>query len=174
MSQEIKRKGIVTFKGGPLTLVGQEIKVGSQAPNFKLCSTDMKDVTLDDFNGKVLVLSVVPSLDTSVCDLQGKRFNEEAKKLPQDIVIVIVSCDLPFAQARWKKEASCSNVETLSDYKERSFGKDYGVLIDELKLLSRSVFIIGKDKKIYYADIVSEVTTEPNYQQALTALKSLN
>jgi len=171
MSENFKW-GHVTFKGAPLTLIGKEIKVGDSAPDFKLTSNDMKDVTLEAFNGKTVVLSVVPSLDTDVCSTQSKRFNEEAKKLSSDVVVVGVSVDLPFAQARWATTNNCSSIQTLSDYKERSFGKSYGVLIDELKLLSRSIFIIGPDRKVHYVEYVKEVTDYPDYEKALKALGS--
>ncbi|MDR3625176.1 MAG: thiol peroxidase [Chlamydiales bacterium] len=170
MTTENMRKGVATFKGAPLTLLGKEIKVGEDAPEFKLTSNDMQDVSLEAFKGKTLVLSVVPSLDTEVCSIQSKRFNDEAKKLPSNIVVVGVSVDLPFAQARWVKEGHCTTIQMLSDYKERSFGRSYGVLIDELKLLARSIFIIGPDKKVHYVEYVKEVTNYPDYDKALKAL----
>ena len=117
-----------------------------------------------------LLISVTPSLDTPVCDLQGKRFNEEASKLSKDVVVINVSLDLPFAQARWATASHCGNMHTYSDYKERSFGKAYGVLIDELKLLARSVFVIGPDRKIRYIEYVHEVTDFPNYDKAFKAI----
>lgn len=173
MPDNLHKKRIVTFQGSPLTLLGHSLKIDDKAPNFKLTTNDLKEVSLNDFKDKILVLSVVPSLDTAVCDIQARRFNEEAKKLSSDIVVLVVSLDLPFAQARWKKEAQCLNVETLSDYKDRNFGLSYGVVIDELKLLSRSVFIIDKDHVIKHVEYVSEITHEPNYESALKALKNL-
>lgn len=166
MNQEILRKNEITFKGSFLTLVGPKLEVGQQALNFSLISTDMQEVTLDDFKGKELIITTVPSIDTPVCDLQAKRFNDEAKKHP-NLEVILVSCDTPFAQARWLKESSCINVRLLSDYKEHFFGKNYGLLIDELKLLTRAVIIIGKDQKIKYVQIVEEVTLQPNYEDVL-------
>jgi thiol peroxidase len=173
MQDKSHKKRNVTFQGNPLTLVGNSVNVGDKAPNFSLTTNELKSLSLSDFKDKILVLSVVPSIDTSVCDIQGRRFNEEAKKLKADVAVVLVSLDTPFAQARWKKEAKCSNIEALSDYKDRDFALAYGVLIDELKLLSRSVFIIGKDQTIKYAEYVDEITHEPKYDQALEVLKKL-
>jgi thiol peroxidase len=173
MSNAFHKWKSVTFKGSPLSLIGKGLKAGDEAPSFVLTTSDLKDVSLKDFKDKVLVICAVPSIDTPVCDLQGKRFNEEAKKLGKDVKVVIVSLDTPFAQARWQKEASCLNVDTLSDYKNREFALNYGLLIDELKLLSRSVIIIGKDSKVKYVEYVDEITHEPNYDQAIEALKKL-
>ena len=169
---EQERKGIITFKGNPLTLVGPEIKVGDQAPDFKLVANDLTEVSLASSNGKTRLISVVPSLDTPVCDQQTKRFNEEAAKLPENITILTVSADLPFAQARWCGAANVSKVQTLSDHRATAFGKAYGVLIKELVLLTRAIFVIGPDDKVQYVEIVKEVTDHPNYDQALGALKT--
>ncbi len=169
---EQERKGAATFKGNPLTLTGPELKAGDKAPNFQLTANDLSNVTLENYKGKTKLISVVPSLDTPVCDLQTKRFNEEASKLPSDVVILTVSVDLPFAQARWCGAAHADKVKTLSDYKERSFGKAYGVLIKELQLLSRSIFIVGPDDKIKYVEYVKEVTQHPNYEKALASLSA--
>src|SRR3989338_3111451 len=169
---EQERKGAVTFKGNPLTLIGPELKAGDKAPDFKLLAGDLSEVTLASSKGKTRLISVVPSLDTPVCDLQTKRFNEEAGKLPSDVVVFAVSCDLPFAQKRWCGAANASKIQTLSDHRDTSFGKAYGVLIKELRLLSRSIFIIDANDKIQYVEYVKEVTEHPNYEKALASLKA--
>ena len=169
MAQERKT---VTFKGNPITLIGPELKAGDKAPDFKLLANDLSEVTLASSKGKTRLISVVPSLDTPVCDLQTKRFNEEAGKLPKDVVVYTVSVDLPFAQKRWCGASSATNIQTLSDHRETSFGTAYGALIKELRLLARAVFIIGADDKIQYAEYVKEVTQHPNYDAALNALKA--
>ena len=167
---EQERKGAATFKGNPLTLVGPELKAGDKAPNFQVLGGDLSTVTLDNSKGKTRLISVVPSLDTPVCDMQTKRFNEEASKLPSDVVVLTVSVDLPFAQARWCGAAHADKIKTLSDHRDTSFGKAYGVLIKELRLLSRSIFVIGADDKIKYVEYVKEITQHPNYEKALGSL----
>ena len=167
---EQERKGAATFKGNPLTLVGPELKKGDKAPNFQLLANDLSVVTLESFKGKTKLISVVPSLDTPVCDMQTKRFNEEASKLPSDVVVLTVSTDLPFAQSRWCGAAHADKVKCLSDHRDASFGKAYGVLIKELRLLSRSIFVIGPDDKIQYVEYVKEITQHPSYEQALASL----
>ena len=169
MAQE--RKNAVTFQGGPLTLIGPEIKTGDKAPDFKLIDTGLKPVTLADSKGKTRLVSVVPSIDTPVCDLQTKRFNQEASKLPANVAVLTVSMDLPFAQARWCGLAGADKIQMLSDYQERSFGQAYGVLIKELQLLARTVFVIGPDDKIQYVERVKEVTQQPDYEKVLAFLK---
>ncbi len=169
MAQE--RKNAVTFKGNPLTLVGPELKTGDEAPDFKVVDTALKPVTLASSKGKTRLISVVPSIDTPVCDLQTKRFNQEASKFPAGIVVLTVSMDLPFAQGRWCGLASADKIQMLSDYQEASFGNAYGVLIKELKLLSRAIFVIGTDDKIQYVEYVKEITTPPDYEKALQSLK---
>ena len=169
MAQE--RKNVVTFKGGPLTLIGPEIKVGDKAPDFKLIDTGLKPITLADSKGKTRLISVVPSIDTPVCDLQTKRFNQEASKLPANVAVITVSMDLPFAQGRWCGLAGADKVQMLSDYQDHAFGQAYGVLIKELKLLSRAVFVIGPDDKVQYVEYVKEVTEHPDYDKALQSLK---
>ena len=169
---EQERKGAVTFKGNPLTLIGPELKAGSKAPDFKLLAGDLSEVTLANSKGKTRIISVVPSLDTPVCDAQTKRFNEEASRLPSDVVVLTVSADLPFAQARWCGAAHADKIKCLSDHREVSFGKAYGVLIKELRLLSRSIFVVGSDDKIQYVEYVKEITQHPNYEKALSALKT--
>ncbi|MBU9888763.1 MAG: thiol peroxidase [Candidatus Omnitrophica bacterium] len=165
MAQE--RKNAVTFQGGPLTLIGPELRAGDRAPDFLVVGTDLKPVTLASSRGKTRLISVVPSIDTSVCDLQTKRFNQEASKLPGDVAVLTVSVDLPFAQARWCGLAGADKVQMLSDYQEHSFGAAYGVLIKELKILSRAVFVVGPDDKIRYAEYVKEITQHPDYERVL-------
>ena len=166
MAQE--RQGVILFKGNPMTLIGPELKVGDKAPDFQVTAGDLSAVTLGNFKGKTKLISVVPSLDTPVCDQQTRRFNEEAGKLPADVEVLTISMDLPFAQKRFCSAAGISKVRTLSDYKSASFGQAYGVLIKELHLLTRSVFIIGPDDKIQYVEYVKEVTVHPNYEAALS------
>lgn len=169
---EIERKGVITFKGNPLTLIGPEIKLGDRAPDFKLLANDLKEITLNHSKGKTRIISVVPSLDTPVCDMQTKRFNEEAGKLPSGVIVLTVSADLPFAQARWCGAANAKNIQILSDHREMAFGKAYGVWIKELRLLSRAIFIVGPDDKIQYVEYVREITQHPDYDKALHSLKA--
>jgi len=169
---ENERKGAVTFKGNPITLVGPQINAGDKAPEFKILANDLSEVTLASSAGKTRLISVVPSLDTPVCDLQSKRFNEEASKLPENVVVLTVSMDLPFAQKRWCGAANASRLKACSDHREASFGKAYGVLIKELRLLTRAVFVIGADDKVQYAEYVKEVTEHPNYDAALNVLRT--
>lgn len=171
----MSRPGAVTFKGTPLTLVGEEVKVGQQAPDFTLHYFDgaLKTLTLADLKGKPTLISVVPSLDTPVCAEQTKRFNQELAALGDRINAVTVSLDLPFAQGRFCGENQITNMRTASDYQDRSFGRNWGMLIDELKLLARGVFVLDADGKVVYAETVKEVTEHPNYQAALDALKKL-
>jgi len=164
-----ERKGIVTFQSNPVTLIGPEIKVGDKAPDFRLLATDMTEVKLSDSKGKVRVLSVVTSLDTPVCDIQTQWFEGEAGKL-KDVVIYTISMDLPFAQARYCGANNISNLQTLSDHRQASFGTAYGVLIKELRLLSRAVFIVDKDDTVRYVEYVKEVGQPPDYDKALEAL----
>ena len=172
MAQE--RKGAITFKGNPMTLIGPEIKVGQKAPDFQVTGGDLSTITLQNFKGKTKLISVVPSLDTPVCDQQTRRFNEEAGKLPGDIEVLTISMDLPFAQKRFCSTAGIQKVKTFSDYKSASFGEAYGTLIKELHLLTRAVFIIGADDKVQYVEYVKEVTNHPNYDAALTLFKSFS
>ena len=166
-----KRTGVITFAGGPLTLVGPEVKVGQQAPDFTLIDNELNVKTLADFDGKVKVISVVPSLDTGVCDAQTRWFNQDVTKLSDDVVVLTVSMDLPFAQARWCGAAGVNNVITLSDHKDASFGQNYGFLIEELRLLSRGVVVINKDNKVTYVEYVPEVTNPVNFDAVLAAVK---
>ena len=163
----------VTFKGNPVTLVGPELKVGDAAPNFSVVDNGMGGVTLASYEGKVKIISAVPSLDTPVCDTETRRFNQEAAGLPGDVALLTISADLPFAQKRWCGAAGIDKVVTLSDYRDRSFALAYGVLIDELKLLSRSIFVIDRNNVIRYIQHVPEVTHEPDYDAVLRAAREL-
>ncbi|MFH1748485.1 MAG: thiol peroxidase [Planctomycetota bacterium] len=167
-----ERTNVATFKGGPLTLVGPEIKVGDQAPHFKLVGNNLADIDSASFKGQVRVLSVAPSLDTPVCATQTRTFNKEAVNLADDVVILSVSLDLPFALSRFCGAEGIERVLTGSDYKYRGFGEAYGVYIRELGLLARAVFVIDRDDKIVHAEYVSEVTNEPDYAAALAAVKA--
>ena len=164
-----ERVGAITMKGNPLTLIGHEIKVGDQAPDAILVANNLSEVKLSSFKGKKVILSVVPSLDTPVCDLQTRKFNQQALQLT-DVAVLTISKDLPFAQKRWCGAAGASAVKTLSDYRG-NFGETYGVLIKGLGLLARSVFVIDEKGKVTYTQLVKEVTSEPNYDEALKAVK---
>jgi thiol peroxidase len=164
---------IVHFKGSPLTLVGRQVKKGDAAPGFKATSQDLKDVTLPDFKDKVKVITSFPSLDTPVCDLQVKEFNKKASGLSGDVAIVGISKDLPFAQARFCHDNEIKNISVVSDYKDSSFGMNYGVLIKELNLLARSVIIIDKKDVVRYVQIVDELTTPPDYDDVIKSLKDV-
>jgi thiol peroxidase len=168
-----ERKGLITMKGNPLTLVGKEVKVGQPAPDFEVIANDMSSVKLSSFKGKVCIICSVPSLDTSVCDMETRRFNEEAVKFGNDVTVLTISMDLPFAQKRWCGAAGVKNVQTLSDYRDASFGKAYGVLIKELRLLARAVFVVDKKGIIRYIQIVNEVASEPNYEAVLKTVEGL-
>lgn len=161
----------VTFKGNPVTLLGNEIKVGDQAPDFKVLGNDLSEVTLQDSKGQVRLISVVPSVDTGVCDAQTRRFNEEAAKL-DNVKVFTVSVDLPFAQKRWCGANGIDNVQTLSDHRNLSFGEAYGVAIQELRLLARAVFVVDSNDKVTYVEYVSEATNHPNYEAAVEAAKA--
>lgn len=168
-----KRTGIVTFKQNPVTLSGPDIAVGSQAPDFKAIDEDLQPVTLDSAKGQIQLITVVPSIDTGVCDTMTRKFNEEVAVLPDDVAVYTISMDLPFAQTRWARHVGVDRIKMISDYQERSFGLNYGLLIDELKLLARAVYVIDADGKVAYREIVSEVTDEPDYSAALNEVKAL-
>ncbi|MED1600265.1 lipid hydroperoxide peroxidase [Alkalihalophilus pseudofirmus] len=163
----------ITFKNNPVTLLGTEVKVGEKAPDFKVLANDLSEVTLADTKGKVRLISVVPSIDTGVCDQQTRRFNEEASSLG-NVEVLTVSVDLPFAQKRWCAAAGIENVQTLSDHRELSFGQAFGVAIEELRLLARSVFVIDSNDVVTYAEYVSEATNHPDYEAAIEAAKAAN
>ncbi len=168
-----ERKNGVTFKGNPLTVIGAKLKVGDPAPDFRLLNNDLAEVTLKSSAGKIRFISVTPSLDTSICDLQARRFNEEAAKFNQDVIVYTVSVDLPFAQKRWCGAAGIDRVETLSDHRDMNFGNAYGTHIKELRLEQRSIFIVDKHDVIRYVQYVPEVAQHPDYDEALAALKQI-
>lgn len=158
----------VTFQGEPVTLSGEQVKVGDKAPNFTLLSNTLEEMTLADYKGQTKLISVVPSLDTEVCSLQTKRFNEEATKLAAEVLTV--SMDLPFAQSRWCGLEGIDHVETLSDHRLADFGTKYGVLIEELRLLTRAIFVVDEADIVTYVEYVDEVTNHPNYERVLQHL----
>ena len=166
-----ERTGIITFKGNPFTLLGPEVKVGEKAPDFALVDNSLQPISLATYAGKVKIISAVPSLDTPVCDTETRRFNQEAAGLSGDVVVLTVSLDLPFAQKRWCGAAGIDRVVTLSDYQERSFADAYGVLIKELKLLTRALFVVDAADVIRYIQIVPEVTSEPDYAAVIAAAR---
>ena len=165
--------GIVTMKGNPLTLIGKEVKVGNPAPDFEVLDNDLSPVKFSSFRGKVCVISSVPSLDTPVCDMETRRFNQEAARLSADVQILTISTDLPFAQKRWCGAAGVDKVVTLSDHRNASFGTAYGVLIKELRLLARSVFVVDREGIIRYIQMVKEITEEPDYEAIMDAVNNL-
>ena len=162
----------ITFKQNPMTLIGNEVKVGDTAPNFTVLANDLSPVTLQDSKGKTRLISVVPSLDTGTCDTQTRKFNESAAELGDDVVILTVSNDLPFAQKRWCAAAGIDSVQTLSDHRDLSFGEAYGVAIEELRLLTRSIFVVDSNDKVTYVEYVPEATEHPNYEKAIEAVKA--
>ncbi len=169
----MERKDIITFQGNGLTLIGPELKTGDKAPDFTVLDNDLNEVSVKDFAGKIKLISVTPSLDTPVCDQQARKFNEEAAKLAEDVVLLNISIDLPFAISRFCTTAGIDKVKTLSDHRDVSFGLAYGVLIKELRLLTRAIFVLNKDDEIKYIEIVPEITNHPDYDRALAAASSL-
>lgn len=168
-----ERSGLVTVRGNPLTLLGNEAKVGDRAPSFNAVDNAGQVVQpLQATEGKVRILAAVPSLDTPVCDTETRRFNQEAAALGENVEIVTISMDLPFAQKRWCGAAGVERVKTYSDHREASFGENYGVLIKQNRLLARSVFVVDKQGKVVYSEIVPELTSEPNYDKALAAARA--
>lgn len=171
MTTTAERTNVITFKGNPVTLLGNEVKVGDTAPNFTVLANNLTPVTLDNTKGTVRIISVVPSVDTGVCDAQTRRFNEAAANL-EGVNILTISVDLPFAQGRWCGAAGIDKVQTLSDHRDLSFGLAYGAVIKELRLLTRAVFVIDANDKVVHAEYVSEVTEHPNYDAAIAAAQS--
>lgn len=161
----------VTFKQKPVTLLGSELKVGDQAPDFKALDNDLEEKSLTDYKGKIKLISVVPSIDTGVCSIQTNRFNEEAKQL-ENVQVLTISMDLPFAQKRWREVNNVESLNMLSDHRDADFGEKYGVLIKELRLLARSIFVVDSNDKITYVEYVSEVSDHPDYDKALEAAKN--
>ena len=168
-----ERAGLVTMKGNPVTLIGPELKVGDKAPDFIVVDNDLSQVNLESFRGKVCIISAVPSLDTPVCDMETRRFNSEASRLGNDVVVLTMSMDLPFAQKRWCGAAGVDRVVTLSDHRDGSFGRAYGVLIKDLRLLARAVFVIDQEGRITYLELVKEIASEPDYEAVLAAVAKL-
>lgn len=168
----MERKNVVTFKGNPVTLLGTPVNKGDKAPDFSVVANNLSPRTLADYKGKVIIISVVPSLDTGVCDLQTRRFNAEAAALGDHVKILTISCDLPFAQARWCGAAGVDGLETLSDYNDTSFGLNYGVLIKELRLLTRAIFVIDSTGTVVHTEIVPVMSDPVNFDAALEAAKA--
>lgn len=168
-----ERTGLVTLKGSPLTLTGNEIKVGDNSPDVELIDNDLKPVKLSSFRGKVCIILSVPSLDTPVCDTETRWFNQEAAKLGGDVTILAVSMDLPFAQKRWCGASGIDKVKTFSDYRDASFGQSFGVLIKELRLLARCVFVLDREGAVRYIQLVPEIASEPDYDTVLKEVKNL-
>jgi len=168
-----ERSGAVTMRGNPLTLLGKELKVGDAAPDIEVLNNDLAPVKLSAYKGSVCVVSTVPSLDTPTCDMETRRFNQEASNLGPDVNILTVSTDLPFAQKRWCGAAGVDKVTTLSDHRDAAFGEAYGVLIKELRLLARAVFVVDKEGAIRYVQLVKEIAEEPDYDAVIAAAKEL-
>ena len=168
-----ERKNVVTFKGNPVTLVGEKVKVGDKAKDFTVLSTDLKEIKLGDYRGKVVIISVFPSVNTGVCALQTTRFNQEAGKFPEDIQLLTISVDLPFALSRFYADKRIKNALTTSDHKELDFGLKYGFVIKELRLLARGTVIVDKDGTVKYVEYVSEIGEHPDYDKTLKVAKSL-
>ena len=164
-------KGLVTFKGRGLTLEGRQLKVADKSPDFSALAQDLSEVKLSSFAGKTVLIASVPSLDTGVCDMEARRFNTEAAGFGEALQVLVISMDLPFAQKRWCGAAGVKNVRTLSDHRDAKFGTAYGVLIKELRLLARAVFVVDKAGRIRYIQVVDELSNEPDYEAALKALK---
>lgn len=169
----MERQNAITFQGGPLTLLGNEISVGQSAPDFTAAANDLSPYSLSEDKGKIVVISSVPSLDTPVCDAQTRKFNELAASLSDNVKIVTISMDLPFAQTRWCGAAGVEQVTTVSDYKGADFGNKYGLLIKELYLLARAVLVVDQQGVVQYYQLVPEVTEEPDYDAAIEVVKKL-
>lgn len=168
-----ERSGAITMKGGPLTLVGPELSIGDSAPDVSLLDNDLNPAKLSSYKGKICIVCSVPSLDTPVCDIETRKFNTEAGNLGKDVNILTVSMDLPFAQKRWCGAAGVDRVVTLSDHRDAAFGTAYGVLIKELRLLARAIFVLDKEGILRYQQLVKEVSQEPDYEAVLEAVKKL-
>ncbi|MBI5443065.1 MAG: thiol peroxidase [Deltaproteobacteria bacterium] len=166
-----ERAGIVTMRGNPVTLLGPALKPGDRAPDFMLLDGSLKPVRLADFAGRTKLISVVPSLDTPVCELQTKRFQEEAAKLPPGVDVLTVSMDLPFAQSRFCSAHGTDRIRVLSDFNDASFGRAYGVLLKELRLLARALFVAGPDDVLRHVEIVPEIGNHPDYEAALARVR---
>jgi len=165
-----ERTGMVTMRGKPVTLVGNEVKAGDKAPDFEVVDNRLSPVRLSSYSGKVIIISSVPSLDTPVCDLETRTFNQQAANLGEDVVVLTISMDLPFAQKRWCGAAGVTHVVTLSDHRNASFGAAYGVLIKDLRLLARAVFVVDRQGTVQYLELVKEIANEPSYDEILQAV----
>jgi len=168
-----ERPGAITIKGNPLTLVGREVHVGEQAPEVEVLANDLSPFQLSSLKGKVAVICSVPSLDTPTCDIETRWFNEEAVKLGPEVVILIISMNLPFAQKRWCGAAGVDRLTTCSDHREAAFGQAYGILIKELRLLARAVFVVDRAGTVQYIQVVKELANEPDYAEVLQAVGRL-
>lgn len=168
-----ERPGIITMKGKPLTLMGQEVKVGDPAPDFTVVANDLAEFRFSSLKGEVCVISSVPSLDTPVCDIETRRFNDEAARLGVGVKLLTISMDLPFAQKRWCGAAGVENLKTYSDHRDAAFGLAYGVLIKELRLLARAVFVVDKGGRLEHVHLVKELANEPDYEAVLKAVRAL-
>ena len=168
-----ERTGIITMKGNPLTLLGNEVNIGERAPDFIALDPNLTPIKLSSYRTKICIISSVPSLDTPVCDMETRRFNDEAARLGEKVQILTLSMDLPFAQKRWCGAAGISKVQTLSDHRDAHFGLAYGVLIKELRLLARALFLVDQKGILRYTQLVKEITNEPNYEEILSELKKL-
>lgn len=168
-----ERFGLITLKGQPVTLTGNSIQEGDIAPDFHVMDYDLKPFSFSSIGETIMIITSMPSLDTPVCDLEARKFNQEAANLSKNIQILVISMDLPFAQKRWCAAAGVNNVMTLSDHKDASFGTQYGVLIKEVRLLARAVFVVSPKRVVRYMELVKEVSQEPNYEMALDAAKKL-
>lgn len=167
-----ERPNAITLKGNPMTLVGNELKVGDPAPDFKLTAADLSEKTLSDFSGKVKIMSVVPSIDTSVCDTQTRTFNEKASSLGEDVALLTISVDTPFAFKRWCGAAGVENIVCLSEFKTHDFAEAYGLRVKEVGFMARAVLVVGKDDRIAYFELVPEIAQEPDYDKALAAAQA--
>jgi thiol peroxidase len=167
----VEEAGTVTMQGAPLALTGTPVEVGQEAGDFTVVNGDMGEEKLSDYKGKLRIIITVPSLDTPVCDKEVRRFNQEAQQLSEDVVILTVSMDLPFAQSRWCGSAGIDRVKLLSDYRQGQMGMNFGVLIKDLRLLARAIFIVDKQGKVVYKQIVKEITNEPDYEAVLAAIR---
>ena len=173
MTTATEHQGAVTLKGNPKTLLGDIPAVGQPAPDFVATANDLSDTRLSDYRGKVVILSSVPSLDTPVCDIQTKRFNEDAGQLGDGAVVLTISTDTPFAQKRWCGAADATNVVTLSDFNHRGFSEAFGLRVKEIGFLARAVFVIDQEGTISHAELVKEIAEQPDYDAALEAAKAL-
>ncbi len=168
-----ERKGITSMQGVPLTLVGDEVKAGDRAPDFTVTDNNMKPFNFSSLKGKVAVISAVVSLDTPVCDMETRRFNDEAARISSDVEIITISMDLPFAQKRWCGAAGVERVKTYSDHRDADFGKKYGVLTKETRLLARAVFVVDRTGIIRHVEILDDVVKEPHYDEVLAAVRKV-